>query len=130
MQCSVEPRRTIDEKHNVFNRVFLAEFIEKHLRECLISRRKQPYMEVLFGVRIDSSFDRILIDIEGNDIMTHIENSINDNLSHPSETDNAEFHFWSSRFSCWSRLDCFDVESTLTIRVSNTSTSPLRQKCC
>jgi hypothetical protein len=60
----VEPGCGIDEKHGVVDVVFLAEFCEKHLGDCLISRWKQPTVEDSVRRGIESCIQPVALIVE------------------------------------------------------------------
>jgi len=54
----------IDEKHRVFDIVFLTKLLEKLLCQCRCSRCIEPYMQEFVCVRIDSSIQPILLAVD------------------------------------------------------------------
>ena len=64
MQCSSEMLCVIDEKHGIFNVVFLTNFSKKLLRQSRCSRCKQPYMQEFVRFGIDGSVQPKLLSID------------------------------------------------------------------
>jgi len=56
----------IDEKHGVFNIVFLAEFLEEYLDECGRGRRKQPHVKQVICCRISGDVQPVLLVVDPN----------------------------------------------------------------
>jgi len=54
----------IDEKHSIFDVMFLAEFPEKPLSQCGRSRRIQPHMQEFVRSRIDGSVQPELLAVD------------------------------------------------------------------
>ncbi|GAB7019674.1 hypothetical protein JCM18750_25350 [Halostagnicola bangensis] len=44
------------------------------------------------GTHIGGRRDRFLVEIEGHDIVSGLKHAVNDDLSHPSESDYAQLH--------------------------------------
>ena len=53
VECRFQPRHRIDEKHGVFDVVFLPKFVEKLLGGCCCSCRNVPQMEKFVRLGID-----------------------------------------------------------------------------
>ena len=66
VQCSLKMVRAIDEKHGVFDIVFLAKLAEKYLGKSRCRGGKQPQMEQLVCLWISSNVQPVLLIVDGN----------------------------------------------------------------
>lgn len=63
---SLEPVGVVDEKHGGFNIVFLSQFAEEDFGKTSRIRRKEPNMEELICLGIDSSVQPVLLTVKSN----------------------------------------------------------------
>lgn len=66
MKCSLEVTSNVDEKHGIFDVVFLAEFSEKVFGESGCRGNKQPEMELFVRVWISSGVQPKLLVVDAN----------------------------------------------------------------